>query len=51
MNEHPLIDFKSSQDSDIVESSQEATLNSKIDKVECFIKIKKVELAQVNKYN
>lgn len=37
---------KSSQDSDIVESSQEPTM-SKIDKVECFIKIAKVDLTQV----
>ncbi|XP_058802826.1 uncharacterized protein LOC131670866 [Phymastichus coffea] len=36
---------KSSQDSDIVESSQEPTV-SKMDKVECFIKIAKVELTQ-----
>lgn len=43
-------EVKSSQESDIdiVESSQEPNLNSKMDKVEqCFIKIQKVEVAQV----
>lgn len=42
--------MKSSQDSDIVESSQEPSTNSKLEKLDkCFIKIKKVEVVQVTK--
>lgn len=59
-NNYPIIDVEdndetvmtepraASQDPDIVESSQEPSSSSRIDKAECFIKIKKVEVPQVS---
>ncbi|KAJ8683442.1 hypothetical protein QAD02_019234 [Eretmocerus hayati] len=37
-------EIKSSQDSDIIESSQEPSFGSKLDKIECLIKLNKVEV-------